>query len=616
MQMDKIGPLPSAQSARRRLAVIGNGPSLKGFDFRRFEGVSTLGMNAAYRYWREIDWRPTHYACLDDALIDTHLEAIVELLNEGRIESFFLSGRALELRPDLADDQRVRFLDEFVPHWHRVRGTTFGLQLTDEPAFRTAFPNLLTTGAYAVRYAIMLGYPEIGLFGVDLVYSDIPSAENAGGNRLVMTETPDSNPNYFFDGYQRQGDVFHVPNPESHDGELHLESFRAMRDDFLANQIRGRIVNTSPRSRLARDAVLPFEPAAAFLDESSLSSVIVPVTAGETAQLVANLKHFATPAGAPWLGAKPKQLPLLLIVFNNDAAASAQSAIHSAYNRLNETCEAFSGVEFLNLGLSGDSDLYERSNQAKGGKEGLRAGPNNLFFGSMAAVADRPGHALFMETDCIAIRPGWLEAASRTIAYNRQSWVIGSIYRGRDALGPKEKRHINGNALYAAGDESFQDFLNKTWRPHLEGVRSERPEMPFDCVVEDLFQRADARNTIDDDYWPVVQAIAHRMVYSGFIINIAGEALEPALFAEFVESLVAGTLDCHLIHSRQLAEAYLQAAENEQSSELTAIIGRLRGEEGRASRRSATVSQSDSVQLAKQKIRSGLKAIARKMRNP
>ncbi len=39
--------------------VMGNGPSLKGFDFTRLNGVTTLGMNAAYRYWDQIGWYPT-----------------------------------------------------------------------------------------------------------------------------------------------------------------------------------------------------------------------------------------------------------------------------------------------------------------------------------------------------------------------------------------------------------------------------------------------------------------------------------------------------------------------------------------------------------------------------
>jgi len=601
------------RKGRNSIAVIGNGPSLRNFDFSRFSGLDTVGMNAAYRYWREIDWRPTHYACLDDALIETHLDAITELLDEGRIETFFLTGRALELRSELATDNRVRFLDEFVPHWHRVRGASFGLELCDEPAFHTASPDYLTTGAYAVRYACMLGYRNIGLFGIDLYYSDISSAEDAGGNRLIITETPQTNPNYFFDEYQQKGDIYHVPNPDSHEGNLHLEAFRAMRDDFVTNGVSSRIVNTNANSRLASDAIWPFEPTVTFLDEPPLSSVIIPVTAGETAQLISNLKHFNTPSGAPWLSTRPRGLPALVIIFNNDVAAKAQVVISKAFNSLDSVRQAFSGIEFHNLNLSGDSDMYERSNHAKGGNEGLRAGPNNLFFRSMALVSDRSGHALFMETDCIPIRPGWLEAVSNIVKADRDAWVVGSIYRGRDALGPREMRHINGNAIYAAANEAFQSFLNETWKSHLARVRPERPELPFDCVVEDIFQRADARKPDEDEYWHVAQSVAHRMRYSGFIANMAGNPMESATLADMIEHVLDHSPECQIIHSRQLAEAYSSAMENTGCTELRAIINHLRGLDDAAALRQSSGRTNTGVRPRTDRLKAGLKSIARKI---
>ena len=147
------------------LVILGNGPSLRGFDFERLSGVATLGMNAAYRHWDRIDWRPTHYACLDDALIETHKSEILRLIAEDRISSFFLSGRMLELEPGLANHPKVRFLDEFVPHWLKRRGQNHGLTFIDSDAFRTGQDAFVTTGAYSVRYAAWLGNAVQGEFG-------------------------------------------------------------------------------------------------------------------------------------------------------------------------------------------------------------------------------------------------------------------------------------------------------------------------------------------------------------------------------------------------------------------------------------------------------------------
>ena len=74
-------------------------------------------MNAAYRYWSRIGWYPTHYACLDDEMIDTHHLEIARLIDEGLCKSAFLSGHFLIHHPEAANDGRFVFLDEFIPYW-------------------------------------------------------------------------------------------------------------------------------------------------------------------------------------------------------------------------------------------------------------------------------------------------------------------------------------------------------------------------------------------------------------------------------------------------------------------------------------------------------------------
>ena len=46
---------------RSEAVVLGNGPSLRGFDFGRLSRFDVFGMNAAYRYWYEIGWFPQYY---------------------------------------------------------------------------------------------------------------------------------------------------------------------------------------------------------------------------------------------------------------------------------------------------------------------------------------------------------------------------------------------------------------------------------------------------------------------------------------------------------------------------------------------------------------------------
>ena len=119
--------------------VMGNGPSLKGFDFKRLQGVASLGMNAAYRYWDEIDWYPSYYACLDDQMIESHHHQIYRLWQEGRIEQFFVHSSFFKHHPDCTCAPGFHTLDQVLPHWFENRGQAQGwADLSQHPAFKTS----------------------------------------------------------------------------------------------------------------------------------------------------------------------------------------------------------------------------------------------------------------------------------------------------------------------------------------------------------------------------------------------------------------------------------------------------------------------------------------------
>jgi hypothetical protein len=535
------------------LIVIGNGPSLRGFDFARLAGIDTLGMNAAYRYWDRIDWRPTHYACLDDALIETHHTEILRLINESRIKTFFLSGRMLDLEPDLAGLPNVRFLDEFVPYWFAARGKKHGLSLVDNIAFRTEQADLITTGAYAVRYGAFLGYEQITLLGIDLTYQMISEADPVDNLRLVMTQTPADNPNYFFDDYQQQGDTFQVPNPESHAQELHTAAFEAIRDDFHREHVPVRVVNSNRHSRLNSEAILPFEELGHSLGELALGSVIVPLTAAEQDQVLDNLWLWSQPAFFPFLGVVPKRRPDLVFICNNAEAARLEPKVHIFFAEETRLRACFEHVRFVTLDLAGDADLYRRENHGPKTKHGFRAGPNNVFFYALEAMRAHWGYSLYMETDCVPIRPNWLGQLNTHLHGAEPAWVTGSIYRGADALGPREKRHINGNALYATADPDFQHFVDTVWRPKLAEIIAERPELPFDCVIEALYELADARLGDADADWRTLRNVSHKFRYSALIPNLTSESGTLHALADQIESLLHVSPESCMVHTRTLA---------------------------------------------------------------
>jgi hypothetical protein len=159
--------------------VLGNGPSLKGFDLPT-AGMATIGMNAAYRYWNTINFRPTYYVCLDLVVGMSHLPAIRDLVEENRTRRFLLRDNVCK---ELGDNPRVMNYDE----------------LRKEDPFFAIDP--VTTGSHSVLFALALGYRLIGIAGVDINYTEIlEEARRLEGNELEITTTPASNPNYFFDG--------------------------------------------------------------------------------------------------------------------------------------------------------------------------------------------------------------------------------------------------------------------------------------------------------------------------------------------------------------------------------------------------------------------------------
>jgi FkbM family methyltransferase len=193
---------------QRRAVILGNGPSLKGFDFSRLKGLDVFGMNVAYRYWDKIDWYPSYYSCLDTVVGISHKESIARLIetsDENGIRLFLLRENLVKQLGDIKNIHKVLNFDQ-IRH---------GYQQFDAPT--------ISTGSHTAAWAAALGYSEIFLLGIDCNYIEIvDGAVLVKGTELeIVEEKP--NPNYFFDGYQQTGDKYNIPNPRR---EIHLESWR------------------------------------------------------------------------------------------------------------------------------------------------------------------------------------------------------------------------------------------------------------------------------------------------------------------------------------------------------------------------------------------------------
>jgi hypothetical protein len=240
------------------VAMLGNGPSLKEVNLRDLDGIATIGMNAAYRHWERIDWYPTYYCCLDEVVVESHADAIAGLLDEGRVQRAFLSGRFFEVKPEYVNDPRILDLDRVSDAWFRHRGEATGKSFLPHAAFTSCYPSLITTGSWATRWAAFLGYRYAFMFGVDLEYVEkVDGAVLGAEGHLRMTVTPDHNPNYFIDDYQQVGDEFQVPNPILERPRMHVEAFAAIIHDFDQQKVGCELFSAQPESGLARTRLFP-----------------------------------------------------------------------------------------------------------------------------------------------------------------------------------------------------------------------------------------------------------------------------------------------------------------------------------------------------------------------
>lgn len=537
--------------------VIGNGPSLRGFDFHRLKGFDTLGMNAAYRHWDRVGWYPTFYACLDDQLIRTHHAEIERLFADGLVKKVFVHDSFFEHHPHRQGHPDFTSLYQTSEHWYRQVAEAKGLpRLYDRPAFKLSNPSKITTGAHAVRYVANMGYARIALIGIDLRYTEIlPEAEKTSEIGLVMRSTPKTNPNYFFDGYQKAGDLFNIPNPTAHNGRLHVDSFELIAKDFERNSVGCQVINCNQESVLSDRDIFPYVSVNEVLGESLLGCVFVPTNASEIEAILGNLKLWSMAEFAPAINGNDLDKPALVYVFNNWTARPYQNRIRETYEEFGMG-RYFSSLVFEYLDLEGEADAYIRDYTRPVGDMGFKAGPNNLFFESIRRVAKHGRYGFLMETDCLAIRRGWLTKLQRLVDGSESFWVMGSPYRGLEKLTRDYVRHLNGNAIYAVGDSEFQSFVSDFWEHHTWRLVSTKDKrLAYDCILEIMFSDTNIRNDAVMNLW---KRIAHKFRYTSFIQNISGNRDIAEANEHLVETIRLNSHDTYVLHNRAVHKIALR----------------------------------------------------------
>lgn len=186
----------------KKLLIVFNGGSLREFNFNKInhDKYDVMIMGNAYRYFRKNNLSYDYYINVDDVCQKSNEWDICREIKQR--EGIFLLTKTTKwsdasVKVIKKNAHKVQFLED---HKSREHNPFYGLKKW-------------TTGSSAILFGISLGYKRIHLIGLDNDYVEVlPETSELSNGTLTIDKPIVNNPNYFFDDYQRVGDVYNRPN--------------------------------------------------------------------------------------------------------------------------------------------------------------------------------------------------------------------------------------------------------------------------------------------------------------------------------------------------------------------------------------------------------------------
>jgi len=189
--------------------VLGNGKSLQNFKFQKIYSRydAWCGCCLAFRYWNQINIHPDFYVNVDRVVCEKNLE-VVEYIKQGKCKKYLVSETIKNVWHDYKKDGTILFIEDLLKDCDSI--------------FK--FANTYCSGSSAVLFALDY-FNHVDIAGFDCDYQEfIPECEKLEDGSLRITKTPNYNANYFFNDYQREGDIYNVPNGK----RVHYKSWQEL----------------------------------------------------------------------------------------------------------------------------------------------------------------------------------------------------------------------------------------------------------------------------------------------------------------------------------------------------------------------------------------------------
>mgnify|MGYP003676093020 FL=1 len=192
-------------SELKEIYVLGNGGSLKNFDFNFLKDKEFVGCCLAFRHWEKINIYPQHYVNVDSIVIKNNIKEIMKLIKEKKCKNYILCKSVLDYCPEIIEysdkeNSPVKFLQDL------------------QSIALNPFSYLIDwcSGSVSVLWAYILNKDKINMLGFDCNYIEcIPECIQLNDGTLKIIEDVKENPNYFIDNYQRIGDIYNIPNAQT-----------------------------------------------------------------------------------------------------------------------------------------------------------------------------------------------------------------------------------------------------------------------------------------------------------------------------------------------------------------------------------------------------------------
>ena len=192
----------------KEVCIFGNGASLRDFDFQSIDRnkYDIVGCCLAFRYWNQIDWFPDIYVNVDKVVCKN--PEVIEFIKQKKCQYYILSNSIKEVWQDYPKDGSIFFIEDLLMY----------------PCSSFKYVRNWCSGSAAV-IASLDRYRKLHLFGFDCDYVEfIPECIEEEDGTLTIERTPENNPNYFFDDYQREGDKYNKPNGKT----IHMKSWEEL----------------------------------------------------------------------------------------------------------------------------------------------------------------------------------------------------------------------------------------------------------------------------------------------------------------------------------------------------------------------------------------------------